>query len=407
MKKTLIAISVACVGALASMAGVDTAGSGAYESLKFATNIWFTVTNGTSGAVVEGGEITGTLTPSEDDFLNFDTTESGVPVVFKAADDNERTNDITTVTFDVKAATVPNGKLAAVSAATNAVCLYESATDPAATNFCVKVSGGANWVQMGSTKVPFEGDAYKLVARFDNRAEAKKIQFAAIVAGEEVVLTNATVTDGWLTYTADVDKQINVGLLGKGALKALRGDQLVIIAEVIVIPEGGGKIEVDEKDLEVFEAESVASGKSVGEYLSSNAQETYAAKKTKIDAKLTVAQAYALGLVKSEDGELVFPNNGELDVKAEAAAVDDQGNIKVGFVDVTPNVKSGASFSYQLMKSRDGSTDSWQPSGDPVYDLDAVKIPGTDVTAGYHYFKVVTTVTLKDAPPETQVEEQN
>ena len=404
MKKTLIAISVACVAALASMAEEDTAGSGAYESLKFATNTWFTVTNGTSGAVVEGGMIVGDLVQIGDDFLGFDTTESGVPVVFKAADDNERTNDITTVTFDVKAATVPNGKLAAVSAATNAVCLYESATDPAATNFCVKVSG-AEWVQMGSTKVPFEGDAYKLVARFDNRAEAKKVQFAAIIAGEEVVLTNGNVTDGWLTYGSEVESRINVGLLGKGALKALRGDQLVIIAEVIVIPKGGGKIEVDEKDLEVFETQ-LSSGQSIGEYLSSNAQDTYKDKNTKIDPGLTVAQAYALGLVKSENGELVFPNEGELDVKAEAATVDAQtGDIKVSFVDVTPNVKSGAEFLYQLKKSKTGATDDWEDCGKPKTTLDEVAIPSTEVAADYHYFKVVTTVTLKDAT--AQKENQN
>ena len=397
MKKTLIAISVACVAALASMAEEDTAGSGAYESLKFATNTWFTVTKGETSPDVVGGAITGDLTQGEDEYLGFDTTESGAPVVFTAAADNERTNDITTVTFDVKAATVPYDKLADVADATNAVCLYESAKSPAVTNFYVKVSGGTGWVQMDSTKVPFEGDAYKLVVRFDDRdATGKKVQFAAIVAGEEVVLTNATVTDGWLTYEDAVDKQINVGLLGKGALKALRGDQLVIIAEVIVTP--GGKVEVDEKDLEVFEIESLALGKPVGEYLSLNAQNTYKEKNTRIDPGLTVAQAYALGLVKSEDGELVFPNNGELDVKAEAATVDTQGNIKVSFVDVTPNVKSGASFSYQLMKSEDGSTGSWVTSGNPVTTLDEVKIPAAAVADSYHYFKVVTTVTLKDAP---------
>lgn len=402
MKKTLIAISVACVAALASMADEDTAGSGAYESLKFATNTWFTVTKGETSPDVVGGAITGDLTQGEDEYLGFDTTESGAPVVFTADEDNERTNDITTVTFDVKAATVPNGKLADVADATNAVCLYESETDPAATNFCVKVSG-ANWVQMGSAKVPFEGEAYKLVVRFDNRASGRKVQFAAIVAGEEVVLTNETATDGWLTYGSEVESRINVGLLGKGALKALRGDQLVIIAEVIVIPQGGGKIEVDEKDLEVFEIESLALGKPVEEYLSLNARDTYKEKNTRIDPGLTVAQAYALGLVKSNNGELEFPNNGELDVKAEAATVDAQGNISVGFVDVTPNVKSGAEFLYQLKKSKDGLT--WSDSGPSVVNLADVKILGTDVTDGYHYFKVVTTVTLKDAT--AQKENQN
>lgn len=403
MKKTLIAISVACVAALASMAEEDTAGSGAYESLKFATNTWFTVTKGETSPDVVGGAITGALTQGGDDYLGFDTTESGVPVVFKADQDNVRTSNFTTVTFDVKAATVPNGKLADVAAATNAVCLYESAKSPAVTNFCVKVSGGAEWVQMGSTKVPFEGDAYKLVARFDDRdATGKKVQFAAIIAGEEVVLTNANVTDGWLTYTEEVEERINVGLLGKGALKALRGDQLVIIAEVIVTP--GGKIEVDEKDLEVFEAECAKKGIPVETYLDSNAKATYT--ETKIDDKLTVAQAYALGLVKSDNnGGLEFPNNGELDVKAEAAEVDDQGNIKVGFVDVTPNVKSGAEFLYQLKKSKTGATDTWEDCGEPKTTLDEVAIPSTEVAADYHYFKVVTTVTLKDAT--AQKENQN
>ena len=397
MKKTLIAISVACVAALASMAEEDTAGGSAYDSLKFSTNTWFTVTKGETSPDVVGGAITGDLTQGEDDFLGFDTTESGAPVVFKAAQDNVRTSDFTTVTFDVKAATVPYGKLADVAAATNAVCLYESAKSPAVTNFCVKISGGTGWVQMGSTKVPYEGDAYKLVVRFDNRAEAKKIQFAAIVADEEVVLTNGTATDGWLTYGSEVESRINVGLLGKGALKALRGDQLVIIAEVIVIPEGGGKIEVDEKDLAVFETECARTSMTVDEYLGAKAKDLYST--TKLNTDLTVAEAYALGLVKSDNnGGLEFPNNGELDVKAEAATVDADGNIKVGFVDVTPNVKSGASFSYQLMKSKTGATGSWEECGGSKTTLDEVKIPADAVADSYHYFKVVTTVTLKDAP---------
>ena len=393
MKKTLIAISVACVGALASMAEVVP-----YENLKFADPVeWFSAT--------PTGMKNGTITSEAkfaDNTLDFDTETE--PVTFTVIAGEARTNDLTKVEIDAKAATVPNGKQKSVTGKL-AVALYESAKN-SATNFIASLGDG-EWVTLTCDKYPYEGEDYTLIVRFDNRSdnnvEQKKVKFSILLSGEtdERDLMNENAT--WMTYTVDVARQLNVGFLGQGSLNEFGGLKLVLSAEIIVIP-GGGTVEVDEKDLEVFRTECAKTSMTVDQYLGTKAKTVYTETKL-VDTDLTVAEAYALGLVKSENGELVFPNNGELDVKAEAATVDKDGNISVGFVDVTPNENSGASFSYQLKRSMNGT--DWENSGSAVDDLDDVKIPGTDVANGYHYFKVVTTVTLKDAPPETQVEEQN
>ena len=385
MKKTLIAISIACVGALASMAEVTP-----YENLRFADPVeWFSAT---SSSALKNGTVTSEVKFKEGT-LDFDTETD--PVTFTVNADEVRTNDLTEVEIDAKASTVPYGKQKAVTGKL-AVALYESVRN-SATNFIANLGSG-EWVTLTCDKYPYEGEDYTLIVRFDNRNDAgveqKKVKFSILLPGEADERDLMNGNSAWMTYTATVARQLNVGFLGQGSLNEFGGLKLVLSAEIIVTP--GGSVEVDEKDLSVFETECAKSSMTVDEYLGSKTKDLY--KETKlVNTDLTVAEAYALGLVKSDNnGGLEFPNNGELDVKAEAATVDADGNIKVGFVDVTPNVKSGASFSYQLMKSKTGLPDSWDASGEPKTILDEVEIPGADVTAGYHYFKVVTTVTLQE-----------
>ena len=384
MKKTLIAMTVACVGALTVLAtGEGVSPEKPYDQLKFTTNAWFSL----DATTTSGGSITA---GSFDDNLSFDADTT--PVTFTSTEACQQ--DFATVTLNVKASTVPNGSLKTTEADGKiAVSLYES-TANSATNFVAYL--GSEWITLSAGAVPCEGDDYTLLVRFDNRADGKKVSFAAVIGGVEYELTSGG--EKWFTYTKEI-AQMHVGFLGKGALTSFNGIQLVVKAEVIII-EGGGTVDVKEEDVAVFEKDPVvvAAG-GVDSYMAASAIEVY--KDKQFASGMKVAEAYALGLIKAGDSGAEVVNNGKVEVKAEATAVDTTGDISVDFVGITPNAESGATFTYQLKMSTDGT--DWVDSTAPVAtDASQIKIPATDVTAGYHFFKVVTTVTLKGAPAEVQ-----
>ena len=380
MKKVLIAMTVAFVGVCAALAD----SSSAYESLKFRTNAWFSLTKDNMASPVGGSITSGTLTTPVGDKLAFNDT-----VVFTAAEDNQRTNDITMVTLDVVASVVPSDEKKLPDAGI-AVALCE--TSAGVTNFIAWIGGSsvADWVTLTADAVPDIGESYKLVVRFDNRSDAKKVKFAAVIGDAEHVLKGSG-NDEWLTYTGAVGKQLHVGFLGDGALTRFDGDQLVILAEAVIA--GGEIVDVKETDVKNFSDEATRLGKSLSEYMALNAKGLYT--DTRIPANLTVSQAYALGLITSQNGNVSFPNNGALEIKADAVAVNADGDIKVGFIDVVPNTESGATFSYKVYASADGT--NWGSEPVATYEsLDAVVIPHGQLSGG-KFFKVVTGVTLKDA----------
>lgn len=375
MKKVLIAMSVACVSVCAALAD----SSSAYESLKFRTNAWFSLTKDNMASPVGGSITSGTLTPVGDKLAFNDA------VVFTATE--ERTNDITTVTLDVVASVVPSDEKKQPDAGI-AVALCE--TSAGVTNFIAWL--GADWETLTANAdvIPGIGESYKMVVRFDNRGDQKKVKFAAVIDDTEYVLKDAGDNE-WLTYASSVGKQLHVGFLGDGALTRFDGDQLVILAEAVIA--GGEIVDVKETDVKNFSDEATKLGKSLPEYMASNAKGLYT--DTRIPSALTVAQAYALGLITTQnDGALAFPNGGALEIRANAVAANANGDIKVGFIDVVPNTESGATFSYKVYASADGT--DW---GEPVatyQSLDAVVIPHGQLSGG-KFFKVVTEVTLKAA----------
>lgn len=375
MKKVLIAMSVACVGVCAALAD----SSSAYESLKFRTNAWFSLTKDNMTSPVGGSIASGTLTPVGDKLAFNDA------VVFTAAE--ERTNDITTVTLDVVASVVPSDEKKQPNAGI-AVALCE--TSAGVTNFIAWLDADWETLTANADVIPGIGESYKMVVRFDNRGDQKKVKFAAVIDDTEYVLKDAGDNE-WLTYAGSVGKQLNVGFLGDGALTRFDGDQLVILAEAIIA--GGEIVDVKEADVKAFSDEATRLGKSLPEYMASNAKGLYTG--TRIPSALTVAQAYALGLITSQNGNVSFPNNGALEIKADAVAANANGDIKVGFIDVVPNTESGATFSYKVYASEDGTKWGSEPVG-TYQSLDAVVIPHGQLSGG-KFFKVVTEVTLKAA----------
>lgn len=377
MKKVLIAMSVACVSVCAALAD----SSSAYESLKFRTNAWFSLTKDNMASPVGGSITSGILTPVGDKLAFNDA------VVFTATE--ERTNDITTVTLDVVASVVPSDEKKSPNAGI-AVALCE--TSAGVTNFIAWL--GADWETLtaNADAIPGIGESYKMVVRFDNRGDQKKVKFAAVIDDTEYVLKDAGDNE-WLGYAGSVGKQLHVGFLGDGALTRFDGDQLVILAEAIIA--GGEIVDVKEADVKAF-AKELKEGETLARYMAANAAGRYnETKKTKLADNLTVSQAYALGLITSQNGNVSFPNNGALEIKADAVAANANGDIKVGFIDVVPNTESGATFSYKVYASADGT--NWGSEPVATYQsLDAVVIPHGQLSGG-KFFKVVTEVTLKAA----------
>ena len=382
MKNVLIAMTVACVGMCAARAGSLTP----YADLQFRTNAWFSKTVNAQS----GGEVTSQaqFTPA-DGKLMFNENEAGAPVVFTVSEDNQRTNDITTVAFDVVASTIPNGKQKTIDTGV-AVALYETSASAGGTNFIAWT--GASWVALASDVIPADGSEYTLVIRFDDRdANAKKVKFAAVIDHVEHALKSGN--EEWLTYTGVVGARLNVGFRGDGLLTQFGGEQLVILSEVITTDDG--TVDVNETDAKAF-AKELGETESLADYMKAYAATRYnTSKGTKFAAELTIAQAYALGLITSKDGAVDFPSQGALAVKADSTAVTDAG-VKVSFAGVTPNAASGATFRYQLQSSSDNG-ETWANVGSPVTDYANIVIPRSAYTGegAKHYFKVVTTVTLK------------
>lgn len=384
MKKTLIAISAACLSALSVLAD-DAVTDTPYAGLKFGTNDWFSVTAG--GSAVAGGTLdvgTGnTFSATE-----FSATNPEHPITFTSTNATADTT-FRTVTIVTKAATVPAG-MDMPGSDKIAVSLREVGT---ATNFYAKI--GADWIQLTGGAVPEEGTDYALVIRFDDRNEGKKVQFATIIDSTESVLKSTNVTDGWFDYSALTDIQpglVHVGLLGKGRQTGFDGVVLNIVAEVV--PTKDGAIEIKEEDKQAFEAACQSAGyQTVSDYLQAPA--TNAITTAKRAGSTTVAQAYALGLIKTdENGAVVAVNDGALEAKAGAIVTGDNAGIKVGFIGITPHPETVEKIEYELLGSADGDWTKPATKIGTFGSVDAIKIPTTDLST-YHFFKVNAKVTLK------------
>ena len=379
MKKTLIAISAACFGALSVLA--DDAVT-PYAGLKFGTNDWFNVTAGQSGNVPGGTVEVGT----DNTFTStgFEATDPERPITFTSTNATADTT-FRTVTIVTKASTVPTGMDMAV-ADKIAVSLREVGSE---TNFYARI--GADWVKLTGGAVPAEGTDYALVIRFDDRNEGQKVQFATIIDSTESVLKSTDVTDGWFDYSALTGiqpDQVHVGLLGKGLQTGFDGVVLNIVAEII--PAGDGAIEIKEEDKEAFEEASQKAGyQTVSAYLQASASAAIPAAERAGNA--TVAQAYALGLVKTEGGEVVAVNDGALEAKAGAIVTD---GITVGFIGITPHPETVEKIEYELLGSADGTDWSKATKVGTFNSVDAIKIQTTHLST-YHFFKVNAKVTLK------------
>ena len=378
MKKLLIACSMASVCALVACA--DVLAQSTPKTLELA---WFDVsTTATNhGDLVANGDSLCALTDSKFEI----DSDLANPVVFTVAD--ALTQQMAKVTFNLDAAIVPNGALQAFgdNAPKIAFALYESGSS---TNFTAWL--GSDWITLTGATVPAEGTPYTLTMEFDNR-NGNKVRFSV---GSVTLKYNSTAE--WIDYLSAVTNAVAVNFVGCGKVASFEGKQIYIAGEIVVI-DSKGVIEISNEAMAAF-AETIkdTSYARVDVFLATAANVAFAG--TSFQEGLTVAEAYALGLVEKDSGsgKMVAKDNGELKVRADAQASTTDG-IPVN-LNIEPPTDTGAAITYQLQGSADGTV--YADIGAATEYKSAIKIQTSNIGTGsgkYRYFKVKTIVTLKAA----------
>ena len=344
----------------------------------YAEESWFgaKVTNGEIDPdrgefkIKEGGE--STFEPTSDNKIEIDS-EISDPVSFVLKSDTKAlTTTLARVTFELDPAVVPfSARPTDLENVKVAFALCEEASG-ADTNFYAWVNG--DWNKLNFT-IPT--DTYELTMSFnESDSTAKKVQFS-----------KGTQVSDWYNYTEGLGKP-QIDFVGSGKITQLAAAQLKFVSADVDF--NGQSVKIAGDDMDAMKKLVTLDGETLETALAKPVSEKVVGI---VDTcNLTVAEAYAIGLIANEGGTMVAKADGTFKVKADATATTTSG-IKVGFATpLTANDKT-ASISYTLKGSKDGT--SWSDSlGGPWNDPDDIVIPTAKVTEGFRYFKVVTTVDL-------------
>lgn len=376
MKKLMIAFSILSAGALIACA--DNSVKPNYDAQS-----WFGARVTNNELDVDRGKFVGgtesTVKVSDDNKIEIDS-EFNDPVKFVLDDDTKAlTSQFASVTFKLDPSVVPYStlqteELGNVKVAF-ALCENEENSETV-TNFYAWAAG--KWNQLDFA-IPTE--TYTLTMTFDQSTPSEnKVRFSIDAATSEE-----------FTYTTDLDRP-RIDFVGSGKITQLTAAQLKLVSAEIDFT--GGSVKIAGEDMGAMKA-LVGSGEdenTLEKVLVKPARNKFTSIVS--TCNLTVAEAYAIGLIAKEGTAMVAKADGTFKVKADATATTTDG-IKVGFVDtLTPNDKT-AKITYKLMGSTTGAADSYTDIVPETKELDAIKIPTDKVTTdGYRYFKVVTKVDL-------------
>lgn len=374
MKKLMIAFSILSAGALIACA--DNSVKPNYDAQS-----WFgaKVTNGVidpdRGQFTKSGESTYTVSDGK---IEIDS-ELNAPVSFKLNDNTvSLTSNLARVTFELDPAVVPYSSLPTATDLTNvkvafALCEKEENSETV-TNFYAWANG--DWTSLDFTTIPTE--TYTLTMTFDQSTPSeKKVQFSI-----------GSVTSKEFPYTIGLGTP-QIDFVGSGKITQLAADQLKLLSAEIEIT--GGSVTITGDDMGAMNALKSGS-ETIEDVLNATIQSKFG---SEIDANLTIAEAYAIGMITNDGGTMKAKGNDAFNVKADATATTTSG-IKVRFVTpLTPNDKN-ATITYALKGSKTGADNDWTEFSDvTANDPSEIVIPTTKVTEGYRYFKVVTKVDLK------------
>lgn len=386
MKKLLIACSmIGAVALVACAAGTDSQSNSV--TTNYAHDAWFSASASGETITAVGGNFS-VMTDSASSFaakdgkIEIDGDDVSDPVSFVL---DQGTASLTTtlacVSFELDPAVVPYSArptdLDGVKVAF-ALCENEAGT---ATNFCAWVNGV--WKKLNFT-IPT--DTYELTMSFnESDSTAKKVQFSKGTGNDMEV-------SDWYVYTTGLDKP-QIDFVGSGKITQLVAAQLKLVSADVDF--NGQSVKIAGDDMDAMNA-LIQPGGSIETALDLPVKETVTGGAITIDSScpLTTAEAYAIGLIANEGGEMVAKADGTFKVKADATAAVAGNGIKVGFATpLTANDKT-ANITYRLKGSQDGTNWS-EPFGGPWTNPNDIVIPTVKVTTdGYRYFKVVTTVDL-------------
>lgn len=357
MNKLIIALSLACASACVFAA--DNAKPTPYEDLKLnAATGWFKAEVENSVAKLENLVSSKELTV-EDSMIVIETDVDTMEAVTLSAN-AAATEDITTVTFEMLASTVPSENL--VDMTGKGKIAFAISGEDTSRGFKAWL-GGDKWVDI-SGSAPADDTKYTLIVRFDSRAGVNKVRFE-LEAGQ-------VLGDGWYQYTgAPVTPAVVIDLVGSGKIASITGSQISIQAEVIDVG-GLGKVVIPEEIAKEYKDPTETAPGNSG---------------------VNVATAVALGIMRVENGQVVVDENVDFRVKADATAKYDEAGIPVVFQTFDASKKTEQTvITYQLKGSTDGTDNSYTDVGGAVSNIAAVKIPTSAIKEGKRYFKVVTKV---------------
>ena len=403
MKKLLIACSMVCAVALAVCAEDSTPAVTGTPKTKVWP--WFTASAAAtnSGSFATSGDSTINVVDGESETKLFEIdSELEHPVTFTPTD--SLTQSMAKVSFKLSASFVPEDSLVVPSSpAKIGFAIHQTNetdnVEAEAQNVFKAWVGGTEWIRLTGATVPEENALYDMSVEIDNRDNGQLVRFS--VGNPATTLTNDAGV-AWIQYTTDaVTNSVVINFVGAGKVETVSGDQLQFIAEIVPIGDKG-TVEVKAEDKAAF-AETIKNTgyASVDAFIAAPAATAFG---KPFQEGLAVGEAYAIGLVvkDTESGKMVPVNDGKIEVKADAQAATD-GGIKLN-LNIAPPAKAetGATITYQLQGSTDGTNYSNIDGVSVVDSQDAIVIPAGKVGTGagkYRYFKVKTIVSLEGGDP--------
>lgn len=381
-----VTIKTLILSALAMATGASFGGV-AYENLVLDTTDWFNATAGANTITLTQASWT-TPTGYAWAYETVDSkacaeinTDLDAPVTLTSSTVNSA-SELTKMTFDLIASTVPNGvAVTAPDGKSPAYGFAIKADENGARNFYAYI--GATWVKLTGTP-PEENTAYTLTVIEDARSGFGKVQFS--VNGTILSDTTTEPATTWFSAgdRATAKGTVYVDLYGTGYFHQIDGDtQTVKAAEII--PTDGKKVVVTPEAAAAFEAKA-GSAAAVATLMTTDLKDS-GISGAPSSGSLKVRDAYALGLVSVENSALKVKDNGVIVMsKGTQPTTADTTKIPLA-LNVTPP-EGAATVTFTLLGSNDGSAWTAVQSDKKAAEL-SIPLTGTV----YNYYKVQANIT--------------
>lgn len=365
-KTSTLALSATLAAGLASSAFADAT---PYADLVFTTNKTYSVAAGgtaTGGAWKEG---TAAATPVVENNKVVIDSDSDLPLSFVPT--APAAGDVTELKFNVEASYVP----ATVNLAdgTGARCGFAIKYD--STTPYYYLFNGAKWAKVADKEVsPAPGSMFNLTVRLDYRADVKTATYFVkdTEISEDIEIGTTSLGDKSAVEAID--------FVGNGSLSTLNGYVLTISSEKIVIDPGSGDVTlvIPETSLKAIRDAAEKGGKDIGTYLKSTVSGV-GESMTHLDAQVLFSKTDPT----ADDAAAVK-------VKGTPAVASASDKVRVNVVGLNPDAIGGATITYQLEGSVDGTTFAPDNEKCPaVTNVDALEFPKN---TAWRFIRVKTSV---------------